>query len=228
MKSPQRLILFPGLAADERMYADLQVQDLPMITPRLLIPQRGEIMADYAQRHAEWLDVGEDDIVGGCSFGSMVASEICRQRQARALILLSGALSSATLTASAQRLNNVNRFSTSILPCELMRWFLQRRAFLRLVFGGSDPVHIDLGRVMVQQTPCELLRRGLYLAANYQSQQQLNCAVFALHGLKDRVLLPPAVEHCQLLADAGHGMVVSHAQQVSSFLQDVYQQLARE
>ena len=226
MKPPQRMILFPGIAADERMYADLQVQDRPLITPRLLIPQRSETMADYAQRHAEWLNVGKDDIVGGCSFGSMLASEICRQREARALILLSGALSSATLTDSAQRLNNINRFTTAVLPCGLMRWIMQRPAFLRVVFGSADPVYIDLGRAMIQQTPCELLRRGLYLAANYWSQQQLNCAVFALHGANDRVLLPPAVEHCQLIADAGHGMVVSHAQQVSRFLQDVYQQLS--
>lgn len=224
MVAPRRLILLPGLAADERMYDKLDELPIEVVTPRLLIPLRHETMADYALRHAEWLAVEPTDVVGGCSFGSMVASEICRQRTTCALVLLSGALSSAALTPAARRMKAVSTF----LPVVIARPLLASRRFLRAVFGADaveDADGIELARQMVLDTPAELLLRGRELATGYFSDAKLRCEVYAQHGARDRVLTPPVVEHCALIDDAGHGMIISHPHQVSSFLRRLLQQL---
>lgn len=214
MSLPRRLVLLPGLAADERMYAAIGAMPIPVVTPRLLIPDRGETMAEYAARHARWLKIDSQDLIGGCSFGSMVAAEIARQQQVQGLILLSGALSCQALNPYSLRLR---RF-TQHIPLVLMRWLLTRRRFLTAVFGAADPEHIELGRLMIQQTPDLLLKRGAPLAATYTSNQPLLCPVSALHGAQDRVLSAPAIENLTVIADAGHGLVVSHPEAVTTFL----------
>ncbi len=225
MDKPDRLILLPGLAADERMYAQLKDLPVPLITPRLLIPQRQETMPAYALRHVQWLNISANDVVGGCSFGSMVASEICRQRSTRGLILLSGALSSSTLAPSAQKLKVVNNF----IPYAIARQIIMSSKFLRAVFGASDADKFELARQMIADTPRELLLRGSRLATGYigdMARAPLKCSVFALHGGQDRVLSAPDVEDCNIIADAGHGMVISHPEQVEAFLRQVLVQLA--
>jgi len=217
----KRLILLPGLAADERMYQHVTDLPIPLLTPRLLVPYPDENMVDYARRHASWLDISEDDVIGGCSFGSMVASEICRQRSTRALILLSGALTSASLAETAQKAKVVSRF----IPFAIARRLLMSSTFLHAVFGAADADKIALARQMIYDTPRDLLLRGSNLAAGYLSQQEIKCRVFALHGGQDRVLAAPAVDQCEIIADAGHGMVVSHPQQVGEFLHRVLAQL---
>ncbi len=214
IKTAQRIILLPGLAADERMYDQLGGLPFELLTPRLLVPQAEESMADYARRHAEWLNIGSDDIVGGCSFGSMVAGEICRQRQTRGLVLLGGALSATALPEVAHRLRLFARF----IPFGIMRQVMMNKLFLRAVFGTADEQYLELGRAMIKDTPRELLVYGQHLAATYSPDQQVLCEVCALHGGQDRVLSPPEVDMCEIVADAGHGLVVSHPQVVDEFL----------
>lgn len=227
MDKPDRLILLPGLAADERMYAQFDALPVPLITPRLLIPRQQETMAEYAFRHAQWLKIGANDIVGGCSFGSMVASEICRQRATHGLVLLSGALSSTSLAPSAQVLKVVS----ACIPYAITRRIMMSPLFLRAVFGASDVDKIGLARQMIADTPRELLLRGSRLATGYigeEAQMPLKCNVFALHGGQDRVLAAPDVEQCTIVADAGHGMVVSHQKQVEAFLRQILMQLRHQ
>lgn len=210
----KRLILFPGLAADERMYSQLTELPVTLVTPRLLIPEKGEAMVSYARRHAEWLNIGNNDIVGGCSFGSMVASEICRQRTTVALVLLSGALSSDTLVSSSHQLRNFSHY----LPFFLMRRVLMSSFFLHKVFGDAELRNVVLGREMIADTPRELLLYGSTLATKYRSDEAIGCGVFSLHGGQDNVINPPHLDYGEILASAGHGMVVSHADEVSTFL----------
>jgi pimeloyl-ACP methyl ester carboxylesterase len=102
--------------------------------------------------------------------------------------------------------------------------------FLRAIFGDSDAEKVELASQMVADTPRELLLRGSRLATDYLGdmvQAALKCEVFALHGGQDRVLAPPDVEHCTIIADAGHGMVISHAEQVEEFLRQVLAQLTK-
>jgi len=212
----RRLILFPGLAADERMYDSIHCSTCELVTPRLLIPRRGETMVDYARRHRDQLMISDEDIVGGCSFGSLVASEIVRQQPCRGLILLSGALSSQGLVHQAQQLNRWSRW----IPYGVVRHALSSRWFLQRVFGGGEERHMDLGRTMIRESSPQLVREGGRLAVSYFPAEEVSVRVFSLHGAQDRVIHPPQLSSGMLIEEAGHGMVVSHAVQVSQFLEE--------
>jgi len=221
--APVRIILFPGLAADERMYAGLSPSAFELVTPRLLVPERNETMASYARRHCELLSIEPGDVVGGCSFGSLLASAICRQIPCRGLILLSGAVSSTQMVSQAKLLNQWGRY----IPYFLVRPVLSHRVFMERVFGGGSEAELALGRQMFLDAPAPLVREGGRLAVSYFPAEELSVPVFALHGALDRVIRPPMLPGVELVADAGHGMVVSHPQRVAEFLEQCVVRLGR-
>jgi pimeloyl-ACP methyl ester carboxylesterase len=171
-------------------------------------------MSTYARRTAAALDIRKEDIVGGCSFGSMIASAIAAHQPVRALILLSGAFDSSSLVHSGRMLNRI----APAIPFKWLQCILSSDWFLRAVFGAADQENIELGRAMLLDTPEPVLRNGGLLAASARLDKPVEAPVYALHGEDDRVLRPPLVADCTLLPNAGHGMVVSHAQEVAKFL----------
>lgn len=228
-ESRVRMVLLPGLAADERMYARVRdalekiPSDVPfeLVTPRLLVPNSKEKMGEYARRTADELHVQADDIVGGTSFGSMVASAIAAQFPVKGLVLLSGALDSSALVHSSRLLNRI----APIIPFPLLQRALASDWFLRGIFGEACPTDIELARKMLLDTPEQTLRRGGILAVTCKLAEPLSVPVCALHGSDDRVLRPPEIDNCKLVPDAGHGMVVSHPQEVAEFLVQTVQEI---
>jgi len=223
--SKVRLVMLPGLAADERMYARVRealaiipwdIMPFELVTPRLLVPNRGEMMKGYARRTAEALHIQPHDIIGGCSFGSMVASAIAVQIRVQGLVLLSGALDSSALVHSSRMFNRI----AHIIPFPLLQRVLASDWFLHSIFGEANPADIELGRAMLLDTPEQTLRRGGFLAATCELEKPLTVPVHALHGADDRVLHAPEIDHCKLIPSAGHGMVVSHPYEVADFLCD--------
>ncbi|MDY0186249.1 MAG: alpha/beta hydrolase, partial [Desulfuromonadaceae bacterium] len=222
------------LAADERMYAGVRrclragctepnselspefnlALEATLITPRLLVPHADETMEAYAQRTAAQLELKPHDIIGGCSFGGMVASAIARAQPVAGLVLLSSALDSAAQGRAALVLNRL----AQKLPFAWVRKFLASDLFLHVVFGTATPDEIELGRTMLLETPPQTLRRGGALASTYPSYAPILAPVYALHGEEDRVLRAPQLERCTLVPTAGHGLVVSHPQLVANFL----------
>ncbi len=224
-----RVVLLPGLAADERMYTrvrdalEMMPLDIPfeLVTPRLLVPNRRENMEGYARRTVEALHIQAHDIVGGCSFGSMVASAIAAQAPVQGLVLLSGALDSSALIHSSRMLNRI----APIIPFPLLQRVLASDWFLRSIFGEVNPAVIELGRAMLLDTPEPTLRRGGLLAATCELAKPLTIPVHALHGADDRVIRSPEIDNCKLVPHAGHGMVVSHPQEVTDFLLQTVQEI---
>lgn len=75
--STMPLLLWPGLAADHRLFAPL-VERMPNVrTPAMIDPRPRELLRDYAARYAESLapelPAGEPYAVGGFSFGGQLA-----------------------------------------------------------------------------------------------------------------------------------------------------------
>jgi pimeloyl-ACP methyl ester carboxylesterase len=94
---PKRILLWPGLGADQRMFQPLK-ELLPLCQPLPLpAPHPAETMPDFALRVARQAEVTADDLIGGCSFGSIVASAMARRFPVRGLLLLAGATSGASV-----------------------------------------------------------------------------------------------------------------------------------
>lgn len=222
--SAPRLILFPGLGADARMFAELRSPGPQLLTPSLPVPQRGEGFSAYAERIAAELEIGPQDLVGGSSFGSLVASEIARRQPVRALILIGGALTPATLGA-------LPRYCGWLLLCIPPTWLrstLASEGTMRRLFAPAQPQHYALAAAMLRDTHPQLLRLGAaFIGRAKLGVAPPTVATFAIHGGRDPLMAPPPVAGCDVVADAGHGLAMTHAHRVNDFLHDVWRQLER-
>lgn len=91
------IILLSGMAADERLF-ESQVAAFPNIrVPPWVPPLPGESLRAYAARLAPLVDPGRPCIVGGASFGGVVALELATHLPALACILIGSIRSPAGL-----------------------------------------------------------------------------------------------------------------------------------
>ena len=81
-----------------------------MVTPDHAEPMPGETLIQYAARIANRLNIQPSDIIGGISFGGMLAGEIARQRHVAGLILLGSCLQPGRLPGLYQWLERLGRF----------------------------------------------------------------------------------------------------------------------
>src|SRR5436190_21754902 len=90
-------ILLPGLNGDTRIF-DRLAPLLPSSTIVSWIPPRAsESNADYAIRLSQKIDLREDLIICGVSFGGILAQELASQLGARACVLISSVRNASQL-----------------------------------------------------------------------------------------------------------------------------------
>src|SRR5262245_55843221 len=82
------LILLSGMAADERLFEPQRVAFPDLRVPAWIDPLPGESLRGYAARLARRIDPGRPCLVGGASFGGMVALEMAPHLQADACVLI--------------------------------------------------------------------------------------------------------------------------------------------
>lgn len=209
-----RLFLFPGLGADERMFAGLQLACAELVPVRLPPPHSRESMTRYALRVAAGLGLRPEDWLGGASFGSLVAGEIARCRPVRALVLIGGALSAASFVRPLRWSGPLAR----MLPLQHLRPLLTTPGALRFIFGPLPTSQMRLLRDMLIATPRALLREGARLAVGYMPATRVLCPVYAIHGERDQLMHPPPVVNCHIVPAAGHALALTHQNEVGEFL----------
>jgi hypothetical protein len=210
----RRLLLLPGLGADERLFAGLGELCLPLVRVRLPAPEPQESFTRYALRVAQQLDLRPEDWIGGASFGSLVAADIARRRPLAGLVLIGGALSAASVRAPARWLG---RWAHG-LPIRPLRPLFKQGAVLSLVFGPLTAAQAGLLGEMLRACPQTLLRAGGRWATSYFPAIAPLCPVHAIHGSEDRLMHAPPLRHCQKVAGAGHALALTHAPEVTAFL----------
>ena len=101
------IILLPGLNGDARVFGP-QVAAFPSLTvARWIAPAQSESLAAYAERMALALDPGRPCLVGGVSFGGIVAMEMARHLRARACIVIASSRDVDGLPAAVRLLRPV-------------------------------------------------------------------------------------------------------------------------
>lgn len=211
---PARLLLLPGLGADERLFSRLGKLCVPVVAVRLPVPGRHESFTAYALRVAAQLDLRPEDWIGGSSFGSFVAADIARRRPVAGLVLIGGGLDSSALTAPIRLPGPLS----GLLPWRLLFPSLVRSWTLEIAFGRLPAETLGVLSAMASETPAIMMRRGVRLLTGYFPRIPVLCPVHAIHGDHDRFLRPPPLDDCRIVSGAGHALALSHPREVTDFL----------
>jgi pimeloyl-ACP methyl ester carboxylesterase len=211
----RRLVLFSGMGGDGRLMRPLQVPGIAVCTPDHVEPRPGEGLSGYAARVAELMSIGASDVIGGASFGGMIAAEIARQRAVAGLILLGSCVRPQCLPWAYTWIERLGKF----LPDRL----LGCRSWRPLVRWRFAPVTAEAERclrAMAATCPASQLRGFGRMALNWTGVERFSCPVLAVHGDRDRIIPVGCAEPGLILHNAGHAFTLTHAEQTIAAIQE--------
>ncbi len=203
-----RWLILPGMGATAAMYNGLK-HKLGFPVDFLNWPEyRGEkTYADVAWRIVKEHGIGSEDIVGGSSLGGMVALEIARLSEVKAIVLLGSAVN----RKEVQTLLSLLAPIATAAPMKIIQALVgKNRNLVSTMFAESDPEFI---RAMCSCLPSW---------AGYDRPVE---KLFRLHGKKDYVI-PCPTSGCEAVETAGHLLAITHATETAAFLHRVCRQLA--
>lgn len=212
-----RLVLFPGLGADRRLFGPQMALPTEIEVPEWIAPAgRHEPLHEYAGRIAKTIRAEAPFWLGGVSFGGMLAMEVARHVRCRGVFLISSCRSCRSLPAVSRMARPIARW----VPPRLSHVGKSLTCPVRLLFGASTREQVVLFHDMLRNTPPAFLHWSMCQALGWPGAGDLGVPVHQIHGSRDRVIRCPEFGNCEVVPGAGHLMNLTHAEVVNRFVTD--------
>lgn len=214
MQAALRLILFPGLGADARMYEPQRAAFPGLEVPRWLEPRRRETLADFARRMSERIDPAGPLFLGGSSFGGMVALEAARFLNPRAVFLIGSCRSPRSVPWSFRAAARVGRFA----PGPVLRMIHGLNSRSTWMFGDLNPQQHAMMVAMMRDADPAFIQWGGHALTRWAGAGEPAAPVHHIHGGDDRIMPCRLVRPDVIIPGAGHLLNVTHADEVNRFI----------
>lgn len=216
------LILLSGMGADERLLA-LQRRQFPnLIVPPWLEAHRNETLAHYGERMADMVreryPLTSPLVLGGVSFGGMVAQEMALHLKPSRLVLIATCRSRLGVPAHWRMGARLITFT----PRRLLKSFTVLAPFGLKIMGGDIPgEHLAMLTDMFDQVDPALVQWSCraILHWNGVDPQALHCPVVQIHGDADPLIPLRKVNSDIVIPGGKHLINVVHADAVNDVLQ---------
>lgn len=210
--------LLSGMGADERVFAP-QKEEYPwLIVPGWITPVRGESLPDYAKRFAEKIDPGVPCIIGGASFGGMLAVEMIPHLQVDACILI-GSVSHPSQLPAIVRWVRPFEFMTRIVPYKFLQ--LATRIFVK-VFDDFLSTHNRTILEQAQNSEATFFRWAVRALVYWKKEtKDPPGKIYHIHGENDPLLPSGNLEPDEIVENGWHVISLRNGEQVNRFIQRV-------
>jgi pimeloyl-ACP methyl ester carboxylesterase len=209
-----QLVLIPGLGADFRQWEPQKQAFADLLVPDWIPPLGGETLPGYAARLAETLPRERPLILGGSSFGGMLACEMARHLQPRALILIGSCRSPQAVHAGVRLLRP--------LLTRIPAWGIAAAKPLAPVavqtFRRLTPEQRRHLAKAFWEGDCRFVSWAIRAILGWRPGPLGDTPVFHIHGRRDRMIRAARVAADVMLPDGGHLINLTHAKQVNEFI----------
>jgi pimeloyl-ACP methyl ester carboxylesterase len=214
-----QLVLLPGLGADERLLAPQRTAFPDLLIPPWLPPHGSEGLPEYAARLAGTLPRDKPLIVGGVSLGGMIAYELARHVQSRAVVLIA---SCCTRKGIRPFFRIAGRLWPAVPP-----------GIFHLLKCGAYPIFHCLSRTPAAQSQMliamfrsidnRLMHWAVSAILRWRPKPLDQIPLHHIHGVRDRVIPARLLSPTVLIHNGGHLINLTHADEVNAFLRKVIQ-----
>jgi pimeloyl-ACP methyl ester carboxylesterase len=213
-ESPFQLILLPGLGGDQRQFEPQRTAFPDLLVPPWIVPRKKETLVDYAARLAQTIAPTRPHVLGGSSFGGMVAYEMARHLRPQAVVLIGSCRSPRELRPWLRRLRPLVPWAPAQVFA-LAQWIapLGVRTFSR-----CTPEQQQLCAAMFREMDCGFMKWVCRAILGWAPSGPPPVPVWQIHGQQDRVMPWRLAAADELIADGGHLINLTHAQQVNAFI----------
>ena len=199
-------------AAQRRRFPSLRIMEWQR-------PRRGDTLADYARQMAERLPTGRF-VLGGVSFGGVIAQEIAAIQKPAALLLIS----TLTSTRDLRGAPGIARWLPATVLAEGARL---ARGMCRL----SAPTHGLLGphrgliATMLGDADAGYLAWACSELPQWKAPLLPAIPTLRIHGTRDPLLMPADRSGIKWIRGAGHLASMTHAGEVNRAIAEFLSQL---
>ena len=212
-RSP-RLLLFSGMASDQSVLAEQLKQFPDLVVPDWQQPRPAESLAAYCQRWAQQWAEDPPRVIGGASFGGMVALHMAEHLPVRAVVLIGSIRGPADLPGRI-RIWRPFRGLVRYLPLAALQ-ALARILATGLV--GRWMPQAALVAHVVGNADRELMRWSIKAILDWDQTPLPNCPIFQIHGARDQVLPAPEAQPDVYCPTGGHLISMTRPREVNAFL----------
>jgi pimeloyl-ACP methyl ester carboxylesterase len=209
-----------GLGADERIFNNIAlpthviIKHIHWIEP---LPQ--ETLQEYCRRLLPQIDVTDEFILIGLSFGGMVAIELSKIIHPRQVIIISSVATAKEIPFQFKiirlfRLHKIISARLLKIPNPLVNWF----------FGVKTKKEKGMLRAFSKNvTPC-YLKWSMNSVLNWNNKHKPDNLVH-IHGKEDKIFPCSKTNADIILEQGGHLMVFNQAKKINAILSDFINQL---
>lgn len=218
------LILFSGLAADANVFVPQKIAFPQLVVPKWPTPKHDDTLDSYCDRLADDLRPQGNAIIGGASFGGIVALHVAQRLNPLAVLLIGSVRSPAELSRVARFARPLKPL-TGLIPVRFLQLCcvpVASRFARRLVphlcglarqFRGCDPT---------------VFKWSLARLLDWSSIPTVECPVFHIHGDHDSVLPMRYTEPTAVVSGGGHVISLTHPTDVNDFIRSAMTQIVGE
>ncbi len=208
------LVLFSGLAADGNVFAPQKLAFPQLFVPAWQKPEPNDTLNSYCERLAGIIPSEVDTIIGGASFGGIIALHVAQYCKPAAVILIGSVRSPSELPYWIRFCRPLRRL-IPLLPVRLLQFCCAPIAtqFARRLC----PHYCGLARQFRDADPF-VFKWSLARILDWNVAPVLNCPVFHIHGGRDFVL--PVRYACPdtIVRGGGHVISLTHPREVNDFI----------
>jgi len=210
-----RLVLFPGLAADARLF-EPQRRAFPQLdVPPWLMPLADERLESYAKRMAAQIEPDDRPLfLGGVSFGAIVALEAARHLPAAGVFLVGGGLSYRMITWPFRWMCH----AAPLVPLPVVPWLLKLFPIGLDVIEDLTDEQKQLYVRMSRESPPAMIRWGAHAMTRWEFDGPLPAPLRVIHGHDDRIVRPRQLQIDRTVPGGRHLISLSHPDAVNAFL----------
>lgn len=207
------LILFSGMGADASIFQQQKLAFPKLTVPTWPAPYDGDDLTSYCARFADTLDPHRPCIVGGASFGGIVALEMTRHLDALACLLIGSVGGPSQLP---KRVRLLRPFSPALNMTPIT--MLQKSAASAVVAASKvDAKHLASISRQFSEADANVLRWSARQILSWNSSYD-DIDVRHIHGDRDHVFPISCVDPDEVVFGGGHVISMTHGEQVNEFL----------
>ncbi|MEO6167644.1 MAG: alpha/beta hydrolase [Chitinophagales bacterium] len=208
----KNIVLFPGLAADERLFASLNLEPFAVQAIHWLKPEKTESLQQYARRIAATIEPREETIFIGVSFGGLLAQEVAQFYAVEKIILISSLSSANQLPAALSffRIFPVYRWVGENQLKNLVVWMGKK-------YTKKNEMESIIFQSMVQEADIHLVRWGISQTLHWKQSAPL-FNIIHIHGTGDRLFPSAHIPVDYTIYGGQHFMVLQEGAVISALL----------
>jgi pimeloyl-ACP methyl ester carboxylesterase len=210
-----KVYFISGLAADKRVFRDIQLPEgFEAVYLDWIQPEKDESLPQYALRLAANINKEEPFALVGLSFGGMLATEIAKQYQPVATILISSVPVSKQLPVYYRFAGKLKLHK--IVPVSLIK---TSASVKRFVSREQNEVKKVLWQI-IHESDTGLIKWSMNAILNWHNET-IPQPVWHIHGTKDEILPVRYTNPTHTIPKEGHMLVMTRPDAVNAFLKKV-------